>query len=236
MPLFGPPNVQKMQARGDIKGLIQALDHPKVGSEAIAALVQIGGTRVAEQVIAHLIGIVERGEPEQYEEPGRVTLERIGGPAVDPLVACLKHPHQAIPARAAAMLGRIGDPRALEPLVGILTGRPGTHAAAAAAKALGQIGDPRALAPLVTALNDGLSLTRMEAATALGQIGDPRALRALVRALDDDVGFVREQVVEALNKLGYFRAEQPPTAALNSRHDDVRAAAARLTKPAPPAR
>jgi HEAT repeat protein len=233
MPLFGPPNVEKMRARGDIKGLIQALNHPKVGQAAVAALAQIGGTRVAEQVIAHLIGIVERGEPEEYEEPGRDTLEKIGAAAVDPLIACLKHPHQAVPARAAAMLGRIRDPRAVEPLVAMLGERSGARSSAAAAKALGEIGDARAVAPLVAALNDGLSETRMEAASALGKLGDPRTVQPLCRALNDDVGFVREQVVEALDKLGYFRAAQPPIAALRSRHEDVRAAAARLVPKSP---
>ncbi len=228
MPLFGPPNVDRMRERGDIKGLIQALNHPKVGEAAIAALAQIGGPKVVEQVIAHLITIVEKGQPDEYAEPGREVLEKIGAPAVEPLSACLKHPHQAVPARAARMLGRIGDPRGVEPLSGILKERTGTHAAAAAAWALGEIGDPRAVAPLVVALRDDLSVARMEAAAALGKLGDPRAVAPLARALDDDVGFVREQVIEALDKLGYFRSEQPPVAALRSRHDDVRAAAARL--------
>jgi bilin biosynthesis protein len=135
MPLFGPPNVDKMRDRGDIKGLIQALNHPKMGQAAMAALVQIG--------------------------------------------------------------------------------------------------DQGAVEPLIMALNDELSETRMEAAAALGNIGDPRAVQPLCRALSDDVGFVREQVIEALDKPGYFRAEQPPLAALRSRHEDVRAAAARLTPKRP---
>lgn len=228
MPLFGPPNVDKMRERGDIKGLIQALNHPQVSAAAVAALVQIGGAKVAEQVIARLIDIVDKGQPDQYAEPGRDVLEGIGAPAVDPLIACLRHPHQGVPERAARMLGRIGDPRAVEPLAAMLEEREGTRPAAAAAGALGKIGDPRGVAPLVAALSDILSETRAEAAAALGVIGDPRALRPLLRAMDDDVGAVREQAVEALDKLGYFRAEQPPAAALGSRHADVRAAAKRL--------
>ena len=227
MPLFGPPNITKMRERGDIKGLIQALNHPQVGEAAVAALVQIGGAQVAEQVIARLIAIVDKGEPDEYAEPGRDVLEKIGAPAVDPLIACLKHPHQGVPARAATMLGRIGDPRAVEPLSAMLKERSGTHSAAAAAGALGKIGDPRAIAPLVAALGDMSSETRAEAAGALGQIGDPRAMRPLIRVMDDDVGAVREQTIEALDKLGYFRAAQPPAAALASRHPDVRAAAAK---------
>jgi len=220
--------VDKMRERGDIKGLIQALNHPKVGEAAIAALAQIGGSKVVEQVIARLISIVEKGEPDEYAEPGREVLERIGGPAVDPIIACLKHPHQGVPERAARMLGRIGDPRALDALMAMLKEREGTRPAAAAALALGKIGDARAVEPLVAALSDILSETRAEAAAALGKIGDKRAMRALIRALSDDVGAVREQAVEALDKMGYFSAEEPPTAALGSRHADVRAAAKRL--------
>jgi hypothetical protein len=45
MPIFGPPNVEKMEANRDIKGLIKALGYkkdPNVRKAATLALVKIG--------------------------------------------------------------------------------------------------------------------------------------------------------------------------------------------------
>ena len=44
MPLFGPPNVEKMEAKGDVEGLIKALEYRKdatVRKSAARALVRI---------------------------------------------------------------------------------------------------------------------------------------------------------------------------------------------------
>jgi len=37
MPLFGPPNVAKLEAKRDVKGLIQALAYPKDSTVRVAA-------------------------------------------------------------------------------------------------------------------------------------------------------------------------------------------------------
>ena len=45
MPLFGPPNVDRLKVRGDAPGLIKALEYPRlwrVRRDAAAALGQIG--------------------------------------------------------------------------------------------------------------------------------------------------------------------------------------------------
>ena len=57
MPLFGPPNVKKLMAKGNVEGLIKALDYekdPSVRAVAAIALGQIGGARAAEPLIAAL--------------------------------------------------------------------------------------------------------------------------------------------------------------------------------------
>src|SRR4051812_37761217 len=54
--------------------------------------------------------------------------------------------------RAAYLLGDIGDPRAVEPLIAAFTGETERFMRMAIVRALGKIGDPRAIEPLITAL------------------------------------------------------------------------------------
>ena len=42
MPLFGPPNVEKLKAKGNVKGLIKALDYKKDASVRRAAAKALG--------------------------------------------------------------------------------------------------------------------------------------------------------------------------------------------------
>jgi hypothetical protein len=56
MGLFGPPNVDKMKAKGDVRGLIKALNysahaHPTVSSDAARALGQIGAPAVGPLIV-----------------------------------------------------------------------------------------------------------------------------------------------------------------------------------------
>jgi HEAT repeat protein len=72
--------------------------------------------------------------------------------------------------RAALMLGKIGDPRAVEPLIRALNA-PGYQTPLNAAQALGKIGDRRAIAPLVTLAENGRDKTRDAALEALVKLG-----------------------------------------------------------------
>ncbi len=130
MPLFGPPDIEKLKAKGDIRGLIKAGGNNKQREKAVEALVQIGA------------------------------------PAVEPLIAALTRKNRwgRVAAGAAQALGEIGDPRAVEPLIGTLVGDkryfvleagtvvPDMWLSVIAATALGKIGDPRAVEPLVATL------------------------------------------------------------------------------------
>ena len=56
MPLFGSPNVEKLQMKGNIKGLIKALryDHNSVRQSAAIALMKIGDARAVKPLIVAL--------------------------------------------------------------------------------------------------------------------------------------------------------------------------------------
>jgi HEAT repeat protein len=127
----------------------------------------------------------------------------------------------------AGALGRIGDARAVEPLIKALQ-----HFAydvrKAAASALGQIGDTRAVEPLIAALNVEDRDVRSPAARALGQIGDTRAVEPLIAALNDDKSgwSVRTAAIDALERFGEARAVEALIATLKNSNTLVRKAAA----------
>ncbi len=139
---------------------------------------------------------------------------------------------------AAMALGRLRDPRAVEPLIQALK-HPNCEVRYVAAVALGEIGDARAIDPLVEALADHwgsdelLPSVREAAAIALAKLGevewkeiveiddfshglerlaesgDPRLLTPLLRASrDPHSSGVRADAVAALGKLGDPRAVQ----------------------------
>ena len=81
-------------------------------------------------------------------------------------------------------LGRIRDPRAVEPLLSLL---PEFGLRYLLAVALGQIGDPRAYDALVGMLDwESRTNIRDEVVRGLGLLGDTRAIPRLLAALDDE--------------------------------------------------
>jgi HEAT repeat protein len=199
MSLFGPPNVDKLKAKGDVAGLVDALGNAKgkpvaaaqVRTAAVQALVQIG-TPAVEPLIVAL--------KDQEEMRARAACEALGQigdvRAVEPLVASFNGSFSLGPAAAQA-LGQIGDARALEPLIAAMKGQ---WPDAGAARALGQIGDPRAVEPLIAALD--YDAVRGTAIDALVQIGDA-AVEPLVAALKHKDGSIREAAAVALRRLAW---------------------------------
>ena len=87
-------------------------------------------------------------------------------------------------ADAVEALGRLGDPRAIEPLLEMLAMRPSYTII----RALSMLGDNRAVEPLLGLVDNQDAVIRYSVYEALGQLGDVRALPALRRAaeVDDD--------------------------------------------------
>lgn len=85
-------------------------------------------------------------------------------------------------ANAAIALGRIGDKRAIEPLLNTLQDSF-NYLRAHVAEGLGLIGDKRATLPLIEVLQHEDNIVQMYAVEALGRIKDERAVEALLRAL-----------------------------------------------------
>jgi HEAT repeat protein len=124
----------------------------------------------------------------------------LGPAAVDPLLAVLSHPPMQRRAYAAEALGRIGDPRVLEPLQVACRDRwPSMRRAAATA--LGYLADPRATATLLNMLADAKPLVRGSAIEALGKFAGRReAIPALTPATTDTTHIRGWESVAAIAK------------------------------------
>ncbi len=156
------------------------------------------------------------------------TLEEIGEPAVEPLIAALQDPLPEVRASAAFVLGDIGDERAIDPLAAAWPAHwPRKGLPCNEADSLALIGG-RGIDILIQRLGAGTPETREMAAAALGncQIDCPRAVEPLVAALKDPN---QEVAVAAAYSLGHFRGDRATdalVAALDSPIDEVRSAAA----------
>lgn len=137
-------------------------------------------------------------------------LVRIGKPAVEPVIAVIKHDNANVRASAVLALRQLGDPRAIGPLIAALKD-PEHKVRLEATLALGHLKDKKATGPLIQALKDEHWNVRAHAARGLGWLGDPRGLKPLVAALKDADFNVRGCAAEGLGLLGLGDAIAPLT-------------------------
>lgn len=216
--------------------LIEALqdEDPEVRKNAAVALGEISDPRAVNP----LIEVLDDENPEVWRNVTEA-LGKLGEQAVDPLIMILiDEGQQSSDARsgAARALGKIGDPRAVEPLIVALKDEA-YMVRSGAASALGEISDPRAVDPLIEALSDDEWVVLGSVATALGEIGDPKAVDPLIEALEYEDSartallrafpnrWVRASAANALGDIGDTRAVGPLTVALGDGDEYVRKAA-----------
>ncbi len=95
-----------------------------------------------------------------------------GDQAVRALMMAVENEHEdlIVRGRAALMLGKMKDIRAVEPLIRALDA-PGYQTPLYAAEALGKLGDPRAIGPLLEFAASGKDKARDAALDALQKLG-----------------------------------------------------------------
>jgi HEAT repeat protein len=184
--------VDDLKSRGDVQGLIAALGDPEwaVRKQAIDALGRSGDQRAVAPLVEALLDpgptvpaaaaaaldklAWQPDRPEQamayFEAKGDwQRCVQIGAPGVPVLVGRLQAAGSSEGLGIVAILGEIGDPRAVDPLIGCLKSRD-HFMRGKAAVALGQIGDPRAIEPLKVRLQDKQAEVQEAAGQALDKL------------------------------------------------------------------
>ncbi|MBI5653945.1 MAG: HEAT repeat domain-containing protein [Chloroflexi bacterium] len=198
MGLFGPPNVEKMKAKRDVKGLIKAMGYEKDATVRKSAVEALGEIR-DEASLDPLINALKDSN-KYIRKAAAEALGKIGDArAVEPLIVALKNSERLVLPYASEALSKIGA-LAVEPLIAALKDSDDVLRQYAV-DALAKIGDVRAVESLIATLRDDNMKVRKHAAEALGKIGDVRAIEPLKTVLKDK--HVRKHALDALGKLGW---------------------------------
>ena len=147
MALFGPPNVERLEARGDLNALAKAAQYkkdPEVREAARQALIKSMDRLIQLLQSKHLPHLVM----------ARDALVLIGPPARDRLIFILREGHVHRRQDAAHVLGMMGDPAAV-PALSLAMHNPDGLLRLLCVQALAKIGGDDARAVVQQALNDG---------------------------------------------------------------------------------
>jgi HEAT repeat protein len=199
MGLFGP-DVRKLEAAGDVSGLIQVLTvqaDAQLRHAAALSLGNIGDGRAAEPLIRALQDSSPSVRQAAAWALGRTRDVR----AVEPLISALKSSDKSVRDAAGAAIGSFGA-LTVEPLAAAYRAVPNGAdwpEREAIVRALSGIGLP-AVAPLVEALGDKVQNVRAPAVDALVRIGAP-ALGPLAASLASPSDSMRKAVIQVLDTL-----------------------------------
>lgn len=208
MGLFGPPNVEKLEARGDLDGLIRAAGNrdPAVQEQALEALARSGAEAI-ETLEGRLrdpyafqrqgaLELLERLGWEPTTDDARVSalialdrwdeIAEMGDPAAPSLIAALADGGRGLEVRtaAAAALGLLGSRAAVPALAEVVEREQEQETLAIVSlHALARLGGDAAQRLTVLLTNEGASLmARHDTVYGLGVIG-PEAVEPLLRVI-----------------------------------------------------
>lgn len=181
MGIFGSlftPDIEKLRARGDVRGLIKALRSKEVWVKAVDALEAIGTPEAAEGLLAHIddfdryLGLAVAKALARMRHPRAVPalIRMLGGDSDD--IRCL----------TAKVLGELKEASAVAPLIAQLKCRS-KYVRLEAVRALDRIGNNEAAGPISACLMDEESEVRRAAASALRELRDPSAVDGMIAAL-----------------------------------------------------
>ncbi|MHC1604814.1 MAG: HEAT repeat domain-containing protein [Candidatus Methanofastidiosia archaeon] len=243
------PNVEKLKAKRNVKGLVKALKYHGVNQyyvweEAAKALGEIGDKTVVESILRIWSDERRKEQKERvrinqkYKDELINALGKIGGEKViEPLIQVLADGLPSEQKEAAKALGNIGNFRAVDPLIQALKDEY-LEVREAAVEALGKIPDVRAIEGLIevqrstTRVPFMWSSIRWEAGRALKKIGKP-AIEPLIRALEDEDQYVREGAAWVLGEIGDEKTVESLIPALSDEKWEVRNKAAEALRKIP---
>ena len=223
-----PSNVEKLEAKGDIRGLMKALRYPKdseVRKKAAKALGRIRDTQAADA-----LAIAFPDEDEGVRMAVVKALEQIGGmQSTIALVRVLTDENEKLSLEVVKALVKIGEP-SVSPLAKMLKmlKEKDRLVCERVISVLGQIGNAQAVELLVEALKDENENVRRAALQALEGIGwQPADLNQLAKMLKNKDRLVRERAVSALGQIGDAQVVELLVETLKDESESVRGAALR---------
>lgn len=119
---------------------------------------------------------------------------------MDAIIKSLSYDEYELKDIAAFILGKIGNKKAVNPLIDILNDND-SQVRKSAIDSLGDIGDSSVVNAIIKSLNDENWVVRLAAVDSLGKLGDKSAILPLTNLLDDKMENVRRRVEEVLDKL-----------------------------------
>jgi len=163
--------------------------------------VATSGSRHTARVLAE--ALTHRADDSIDTEAILDAMIRLGEQATGPLIAVLnehKGP-RSFRAHVLSALGKIGDLRAVDPIIEFLQNAPVFYRVDAI-RALGTLRDARAVPILTQTFKNKSCYFRRETIKALGAIGGSRALSVVAEGINDPSTEVRAAAIEALESFG----------------------------------
>ena len=191
--------------RRALDSLLEGLNDnsPSIREAAIRALKSYEDSRISDSVIGLLkdLSALVRSAAVWY------MIEKPDKRAVEALIPLLSD-EKTIASASAQALAKIGDARAVDPLIKIVRSEydrermlgGDIYLRVSAINALGQIKDKKATPVVIDALQK--KELRISAAIALRALKDNRAVPALIKCLSDDDPYVRRLAASALREIG----------------------------------
>jgi len=144
-------------------------------------------------------------------------IEKMESAVVDPLLNALEDREGTVRKFAASLLGRLGDPRAIEPL-GMALYDLHHEVGKAAAESLAKFGS-KGMDPLLEALHHPEAGIRGNVVQVLGKIQDSRVAPGLIDMLHDPERTIQKQALQSLGGLQDPRASEALQTIASNRAD-----------------
>ena len=224
---MGKPDIEKMERKRDIKGLVKALGYgtTSISKEAKDALGRIGSPAVKNLVKA--LKKKHDSLMKREREIWKIEMEvrKRGGFLSEIEKKSIKPRNEAYRLNMGIRmilwsLEIIGEP-SVDPLTELLKDKLAS-VRASAARAVGTIGSRRAVEPLSQVLGDSNFDVRCAALEALKKIRDPRATEPVIQCLKDSEQEVRSCAKDTLLELASTEAVEPLIQSLKIPDSDVR--------------
>ena len=221
-PRAAPPGAPEDGVPAEVRQQMRRLTSDDAKERAAAASRLSAMRQKAAPAAPLLIKLLTDQPPTQHKNSVRYgtpawwameALTGIGAPAVPLLLEALKDENELVVARAAHVLGRIGDPRPRNKLLALLDDKSPV-VRARAALAVCRTGRLDSLAPVLAAATDPHPLVQRYALDGLTMARDARAFEPLLALFEDPKYSRKGGVARALGALKDKRAVEPLIAAL----------------------